>query len=215
MKRIIWACLGFEAPDLWLVLPVSLVPAAAAELITVLAAAGDDREAVGMLSAVGMLLTVLLCCVLGVVYLCGSFPLLLQFSASRRGLLTGICLHILWMTLLAEGISAAAVTGLCAVNGMFFPIFSFARLWQIVSPLAWLACAVLPVLVGLTCAGVITRFGRKGGGALYILFIGGCFSVEKWLSIFSAQPELLLLPAAMLAIMAGCGVRWMMKAAVK
>ena len=215
MKRIISACLGFEAPDLWLALPASLAPAGAAEILTLLAAADGDSEAVGMLAAVAMLLTVLLCCVQGALYLCGSFSLLLQFSASRRGVVMGVCLHILRMTLLAEVLCAAAVVGLCCINGMFFPVFTLGALWQIISPWVWLGCVVLPVLVGLAFAGIVTRFGRRGGWVLYAVFIVSCFTLEKWLDLFAAQPGMLVVPVAVLVIAAGCGVRWLMRAAVK
>lgn len=215
MKRIISACLGFETPDLWLVLPAALFPAALAEVVALLVAADGDSGAAGMLGAVAMLLTVLLCCVLGAPYLYGSFSLLLQFSASRRGVVMGVCLHILCMTLLAEGLCAVAVVGLCCVNGMFLPVFTLGALWQILSPWVWLGCAVLPALVGLVFAGVITRFGHKGGWVLYALFIGGCFTMEKWLHFFAAQPGMLVVPVAVLVIAAGCGARWLMRAAVR
>lgn len=215
MKRIISACLGFEATDLWLVLPAALFPAVVGEIAALLAAADGDSEALLMLTALGMLLTVVLCCVLGVAYLCSNFPLLLQFSASRRGLLAGICLHILRMTVLAEAIAAAVITELGAVNHRFFPAFSVGELWRGIPIFVWPVCAVLPVLVGLVCAGVATRFGRWGDGALYILFVGGCFTVDRWLGIFTAQPGMVVVPVVVLVIAAGCGVRWLMNAAVK
>ena len=128
MKRMISACLRFEAPDFWLVLPAALFPAAVGEVTALLAATEDDPEALLLLTGVGMILTVVLCCVLGAVYLCGNFPLLLQFSASRRGLLAGICLHILRMTVIAEALTAAAITALGAVNHGFFPMFAVGEL---------------------------------------------------------------------------------------
>ena len=136
---------------------------------------------------VGMILTVVLCCVLGVVYLCSNFPLLLQFSASRRGSLAGLCLHILRMTVLAEVIAAAATIALGAVNHGFFPRFAVGELWRGIPVFVWPVCAVLPVLLGLVWAGVLTRFGRTGGWVLYFLFIGGCFSTDKWLHLLAEQ----------------------------
>ena len=215
MKRIISACLGFEAPDLWLVLPAALFPAVVGEIAALLAAADGDSEALLMLTALGMLLTVVLCCVLGVAYLCSNFPLLLQFSASRRGLLAGICLHILRMTVLAEIIAAAAIMALGAVNHGFFPEFSVGELWQCIPVFVWPVCAVLPVLVGLVCAGIISRFGRIGGWVLYFLFMGGCFSVDKWLHPLAEQPWMVVFPVGVLAVLAVCGAKWLMKTAVK
>ena len=215
MKRIISACLGFEATDLWLVLPAALFPAVVGEIAALLTAADGDSEALLMLTALGMLLTVVLCCVLGVAYLCSNFPLLLQFSASRRGLLAGICLHILRMTVLAEAIAAAVITELGAVNHRFFPAFSVGELWRGIPVFVWPVCAVLPVLVGLVCAGVATRFGRTGGWVLYFLFIGGCFSVDKWLHLLVEQPWMVVFPVGVLAVLAMCGVKWLTKAAVK
>ena len=214
MKRIISACLGFEATDLWLVLPAALFPAVVGEIAALLTAADGDSEALLMLTALGMLLTVVLCCVLGVAYLCSNFPLLLQFSASRRGLLAGICLHILRMTVLAEAIAAAVITGLGAVNHRFFPAFSVGELWRGIPIFVWPVCAVLPVLVGLVCAGVATRFGRTGGWVLYFLLIGGCFSVDKWLHLLVEQPWMVVFPVGVLAVLAMCGVKWLTKAAV-
>ena len=109
MKRMISACLRFEAPDLWLAVPAALFPVLVVEVTALLAATEDDPEALVLLSGVGMILTAFLCCMLGGVYLCSNFPLLLQFSASRRGSLAGLCLHILRMTVLAEVIAAAAI----------------------------------------------------------------------------------------------------------
>lgn len=215
MKRIISACLGFEATDLWLVLPAALFPAVVGEIAALLTAADGDSEALLMLTALGMLLTVVLCCVLGVAYLCSNFPLLLQFSASRRGLLAGICLHILRMTVLAEAIAAAVITGLGAVNHRFFPAFSVGELWRGIPIFVWPVCAVLPMLVGLVWAGVLTRFGRTGGWVLYFLLIGGCFSVDKWLHPLVEQPWMVVFPVGVLAVLAMCGVKWLTKAAVK
>ena len=215
MKRIISACLGFEAPDLWLVLPAALFPAVVGEIAALLAAADGDSEALLMLTALGMLLTVVLCCVLGVAYLCSNFPLLLQFSASRRGLLAGICLHILRMTVLAEIIAAAAIMALGSVNHGFFPQFAVGELWQCIPVYVWPVCAVLPMLVGLVCAGIISRFGRIGGWVLYFLFMGGCFSVDKWLHPLAEQPWMVVFPVGVLAVLAVCGAKWLMKTAVK
>ena len=119
MKRMISACLRFEAPDLWLAVPVALFPVLVSEVTALMAATEDDPEALVLLPGVGMILTVVLCCVLGGVYLCSNFPLLLQFSASRRGSLAGLCLHILRMTVLAEVIAAAAIMALGAVSHGF------------------------------------------------------------------------------------------------
>ena len=181
-----------------------------------IAATEDDPEALVLLpGVVGMILTVVLCCVLGVVYLCSNFPLLLQFSASRRGLLAGLCLHILRMTVLAEIIAAAAIMALGAVNHGFFPEFAVGELWQCIPVFVWPVCAVLPVLVGLVWAGVLTRFGRTGGWVLYFLFIGGCVSVDKWLHPLVERPWMVVFPVGVLAALAVCGAKWLMKTAVK
>ena len=168
MKRMISACLRFEAPDLWLAVPAALFPVLVVEVTALMiAATEDDPEALVLLPGVGMILTVVLCCVLGVVYLCSNFPLLLQFSASRRGSLAGLCLHILRMTVLAEVIAAAATMALGAVNHGFLPRFAVGELWRGIPVFVWPVCAVLPVLLGLVWAGVLTRFGRTGGWVLY------------------------------------------------
>lgn len=215
MKRMISACLRFEAPDLWLAVPAALFPVLVSEVTALMAATEDDPEALVLLPGVGMILTVVLCCVLGGVYLCSNFPLLLQFSASRRGSLAGLCLHILRMTVLAEAIAAAAIMALGAVSHGFFPRFAVGELWRGIPVFVWPVCAVLPVLVGLVWAGVLTRFGRTGGWVLYFLFIGGCFSVDKWLHPLAEQPWMVVFPVGVLAALAMCGVKWLMKAAVK
>ncbi len=75
MKRMISACLRFEAPDLWLAVPAALFPVLVVEVTALMiAATEDDPEALVLLPGVGMILTVVLCCVLGVVYLCSNFP---------------------------------------------------------------------------------------------------------------------------------------------
>ena len=201
MKRMISACLRFEAPDLWLAVPAALFPVLVGEVTALMiAATEDDPEALVLLpGVVGMILTVVLCCVLGVVYLCSNFPLLLQFSASRRGSLAGLCLHILRMTVLAEVIAAAATMALGAVNHGFFPRFAVGELWRGIPVFVWPICAVLPVPVGLVWAGVLTRFGRTGGWVLYFLLIGGCFSVDKWLHPLAEQPWMVVFPVGVLA----------------
>lgn len=215
MKRMISACLRFEAPDLWLAVPVTLFPVLVGEVTALLAATEDDPEALVLLPGVGMILTAVLCCVQGAVYLCSNFPLLLQFSASRRGLLAGLCLHILRMTVLAEIIAVAAITALGAVNHGFFPRFAVGELWRGIPVFVWPVCAVLPVLVGLVCAGIISRFGRIGGWVLYFLFMGGCFSVDKWLHPLAERPWMVVFPVGVLAALAVCGAKWLMKTAVK
>ena len=203
MKRMISACLRFEAPDLWLAVPAALFPVLVVEVTALMiAATEDDPEALVLLPGVGMILTVVLCCVLGGVYLCSNFPLLLQFSASRRGSLAGLCLHILRMTVLAEVIAAAATMALGAVNHGFFPRFAVGELWRGIPVFVWLICAVLPVPVGLVWAGVLTR-------------IGGCFSIDKWLHPLAEQPWMVVFPVGVLAALAVCGAKWLMKAAVK
>ena len=142
MKRMISACLRFEAPDLWLAVPAALFPVLVSEVTALLAATEDDPEALVLLPGVGMILTVVLCCVLGGVYLCSNFPLLLQFSASRRGSLAGLCLHILRMTVLAEVIAAAAIMALGAVSHGFFPQFAVGELWHCIPVFVWPVCAV-------------------------------------------------------------------------
>ena len=216
MKRMISACLRFEAQDLWLAVPAALFPVLVVEVTALMiAATEDDPEALVLLPGVGMILTVVLCCVLGVVYLCSNFPLLLQFSASRRGLLAGLCLHILRMTVLTEIIAAAAIMALGAVNHGFFPEFAVGELWQCIPVYVWPVCAVLPMLVGLVCAGIISRFGRTGGWVLYFLLIGGCLSVDKWLHPLAERPWMVVFPVGVLAALAVCGAKWLMKTAVK
>lgn len=212
---MISACLRFEAPDLWLAVPVTLFPVLVGEVTALMAATEDDPEALVLLPVVGMILTAVLCCVQGAVYLCSNFPLLLQFSASRRGLLAGLCLHILRMTVLAEIIAAAAIMALGAVNHGFFPQFAVGELWQCILVYVWPVCAVLPMLVGLVCAGIISRLGRIGGWVLYFLFMGGCFSVDKWLHPLAEQPWMVVFPVGVLAVLAVCGAKWLMKTAVK
>ena len=60
MKRMISACLRFEAPDLWLAVPAALFPVLVVEVTALLAATEDDPEALVLLSGVGMILTAFL-----------------------------------------------------------------------------------------------------------------------------------------------------------
>ena len=119
------------------------------------------------------------------------------------------------MTVLAEVIAAAAIMALGAVNHGFFPRFAVGELWRGIPVFVWPVCAVLPVLLGLVWAGVLTRFGRTGGWVLYFLFIGGCFSTDKWLHPLAEQPWMVVFPVGVLAALAVCGAKWLMKAAVK
>ena len=101
------------------------------------------------------------------------------------------------------------------MNHGFFPRFAVGELWRGIPVFVWPICAVLPVLVGLVWAGVLTRFGRTGGWVLYFLFIGGCFSTDKWLHLLAEQPWMVVFPVGVLAALAVCGAKWLMKAAVK
>ena len=56
---------------------------------------------------------------------------------------------------------------------------------------------------------------RVGGWVLYFLFIGGCFSTDKWLHLLAEQPWMVVFPVGVLAALAVCGAKWLMKAAVK
>ena len=47
------------------------------------------------------------------------------------------------------------------------------------------------------------------------MFIGGCFSVDKWLHPLAEQPWMVVFPVGVLAALAVCGAKWLMKAAVK
>ena len=59
------------------------------------------------------------------------------------------------------------------------------------------------------------RSSRTGGWVLYFLFIGGCFSTDKWLHLLAEQPWMVVFPVGVLAALAVCGAKWLMKAAVK
>ena len=55
MKRMISACLRFEAPDLWLAVPAALFPVLMVEVTALMiAATEDDPEALVLLPGVGM-----------------------------------------------------------------------------------------------------------------------------------------------------------------
>ena len=47
------------------------------------------------------------------------------------------------------------------------------------------------------------------------MFIGGCFSTDKWLHPLAEQPWMVVFPVGVLAALAVCGAKWLMKAAVK
>ena len=47
------------------------------------------------------------------------------------------------------------------------------------------------------------------------MFIGGCFSTDKRMHLLAEQPGMLLFPVGVLAALAVCGAKWLMKAAVK
>ena len=56
MKRMISACLRFEAPDLWLAVPAALFPVLVVEVTALMiAATEDDPEALVLLPGVGMI----------------------------------------------------------------------------------------------------------------------------------------------------------------
>ena len=156
MKRMISVCLRFEAPDLWLAVPAALFPVLVGEVTALIAATEDDPEALVLLPGVGMILTVVLCCVLGGVYLCSNFPLLLQFSASRRGSLAGLCLHILRMTVLAaEVVNRCSYYGSGRCEPWVLP--TICR-WRVMAGHPGFCVADLRRAAGAGAGGVLTRF---------------------------------------------------------
>ena len=222
MKRTILACLKFERSDLPLVPALSAGLAVAGEILALIIGLTEHDSAAFAIPAAFLLYGgAFFCMLFAAAYLSHNYSMLLQFSATRRGLLAGLCLHSLLTAALCEVFAVVFSLLLGAVNRNIFFASMTGSLFQVTPWYGFALALVLPILLGIIISGVILRFGKAGGWALYIVFIGVCITTDRWLGFFqqalltAAGPAVLAGLALALLALAGLCVRWLLKAPVK
>lgn len=147
----------------------------------------------------------------------------LCFPLSRRGVLLGhLAAMLAHNAVLAAGALVWAGAGavlhplLYAGTGLpCVPTFAYTP-W-----FAWLILLLAPQLVAVLFGGIIVRFGRVGGWALYGVLVVCCMTLDDIIRFFeglAALPNwwLLLLGAALaLAVLLALCVRWLLRAPVQ
>lgn len=219
MDRTTRAVLRFTREDLRWVLPLTLVLGLVGEGLGLVALwFGEPENASQIVLGVLLGLTFLVSTILSIVYLATQFSLFLTFSATRQGLVAGILLHCLRVSVLqtaiafvwgtVDALARRALTGTTPLPWQWMPWF----LW----PLALL----LPCWTGLLLGGLFQRFGARGFWCVYLLFLVGTTGIRYWLHPIMAvlRPLPWQLPVAALlvaaAALAALSLHWMRRAAV-
>lgn len=192
------------------------------EIVMLLIAYGEKEPLLEMLPVSVVLALVsgsLALLILAVTRFSVEFNMLLKFPVSRRMLLVGqsavVLLHgvvveaVVALLGLASGVLHALLLHAPAL--VAFTGLGFVPWW------GWLAALVAPLALGLPAGGVISRFGAKGGWALYFVFMASVLGFDHYESLFDRfDPTVLLGGAAVLAVLLpALGVHWLRKAAVK
>lgn len=220
MNRTVRAILRYTRGDLkWAALLVVLLGLLGEGIAAVAVLSGEPDIAPQIMLAIALSLSCLITMVVFAVYLSTQFMVFLSFSATRRGLLLGLLLHalrisflqvaafFLWGTL--DALIRRALMGEAALPWQWMP-------WPI-----WPLVLVGPVWVSLFVGAVFQRFGVRGVGVLYLLFILSTTTINQWLhplvAIFPAALWLPLLAAAAIlcVVLTGLSVHWMGKATIR
>lgn len=220
MNRTLLAVLRYTRSDLkWAVLGTAAL-GLFCEGLGIFVTVMGEPEAVSLLILALLLgfgfLMNLIC---AVVYLFTNFPMLLAFSATRRGLTAGLAAHCLLFTALQ--VSTALVWGTVStlVRGLLLGTAPDLP-WQWMPWPVWPALLLVPTLLGLFFGGMVQRFGPRAGWVLYALFLLIFGTTSSWLPLFTDHlPSVGYLPLALggavLALALGLlGVRFLQRSSV-
>lgn len=221
MNRTMLAVLRYTRPDLkWAALGTALL-GLFGEVLGVFVTVMGEPEAVSMLIVSillgGGLLMNLICAIL---YLFTNFPLLLAFSATRRGLTAGLAVHCLLFTALQVGTAFLWGTASTLVHS---PLTGAAPdlPWQWIPWPVWPLLLLAPLLLGLFFGGMVQRFGRRAGWVLYALFLLSCGTTSSWLPALtdhlpaSGYRPLMLGGTALMLALGLLGVHFLQRARVE
>lgn len=222
MLRIIRSVVRVDLGDLKLELGIQAGGWLVGEILVFLLMrlAGDMAEVPALGTAFALYGALLCMLITDTVRFWGMYALYLRFPLSRRASLLGHMASMLTHnTTLAAGALFWAGVGavlhplLYAGTGLpVTPTLAYTP-WQ-----AWLTLLLAPLPVGLLACGITTRFGRKGGWGLYVVFMMFCFSMNNIINYFDSfvAPDnwwLLLAGGAiaLVLVLALC-VRWLLRA---
>ena len=220
MNRTVRAILRYTRGDLkWAALLVALLGLIGEGVAAVAVLSGESEIAPQILLAMILALSCLVTLIFMAVYLSTQFMVFLSFSTTRRGLTLGLLLHglrisglqialtFLWGTL--DALIRRALMGEAALPWQWMP-------WPI-----WPLVLVGPVWVSLFVGAVFQRFGVRGVGVLYLLFILSTTTINQWLHpLVAFFPTALWLPllaaaAILCVVLTGLSVHWMGKATIR
>lgn len=214
MNRTVGAVLRYTREDFKWVFPVLAILILFCEGLGVLAVrTGDPDDAPKLVLGILLGLIALVNLILSVVYLGMQFPMFLSFSAFRRGLISGILLHCLRLSLLQLGVALVVGTLDALIRGASLP-------WQWIPWPVWPAVLLLPLWIGLFMGGLLQRFGPKGFWVGYFLLIAGCSSCGQWLHSaldwLAVTPWQLTVPVGLLVFagLAAMALRWLGRSSV-
>lgn len=220
MTRTIRAVLRYTQSDLkWAVLLIVLLGLLGEGIAAIAVLSGEPEIAPQILLAMILALSCLVTLIFMAVYLSTQFMVFLSFSTTRRGLTLGLLLHglrisglqvaltVLWGTV--DALARRAFLGEAALPWQWIP-------WPV-----WPLVLAGPMWVSLVVGAVFQRFGARGVGVLYLLFILSTTTINQWLhpviAFFPTALWLPLLAAAVLlwATLTCLSVRWMQRATIR
>lgn len=219
MNRTMRAVLRYTQDDFKWLLPVTVLLGLLGEGLGLAAVfLGEPENASQIVLGVLLAITFLISTIVSIVYLANQFNLFLGFSTTRRGLIAGVLLHGLRVSILQTAIAFVWGTLDALVRralGMACPLP-----WQWMPWVIWPLALLLPIWIGLFLGGIIQRFGAKGFWFAYVLFLLGTTGISQWLHpvIDALRPLPWQVPAAgLLALAAGLAalsLHWIRRTAV-
>ncbi|WP_294570631.1 hypothetical protein [uncultured Subdoligranulum sp.] len=220
MNRTTRAVLRYTREDLKWILPVALGLGVLGEVLGLAALSlGEPENASKIVVGVLLAITFLISTIVSIVYLANQFSLFLSFSTTRQGLVAGILLHSLRISLLQTAIAFLWGTADTLVRRALGGVFPLP--WQWMPWVIWPLAVLLPVWIGLFMGGIIQRFGAKGFWCAYFVFLLGPTGISQWLHpvIDVLRPLPWQIPAAGLLLLAAglaaLSLRWIRRAAVQ
>lgn len=219
MNRTTRAVLRYTREDLKWILPVALFLGVLGEGLGLAALyLGEEENASQIVLGVLLAITFLISTIVSIVYLANQFNLLLSFSTTRQGLVAGILLHSLRISVLQTVI--ALVWGTLDTLARRALGGAYPLPWQWIPWPVWPLAVLLPVWTGLFLGGIIQRFGAKGFWCAYLVFLLSTTGISQWLHpvINVLRPLPWQIPAAVLLVLAAglaaLSLRWMQRATV-
>lgn len=220
MNRTTRSVLRYTREDLKWVLPVALGLGVLGEGLGLAALwLGEPENASQIVLGAMLSITFLISMIVSIVYLATQFSLFLSFSTTRQGLVTGILLHGLRISLLQTAIAFLWGTADTLVRRALGGVYPLP--WQWMPWVIWPLAVLLPVWIGLFLGGIIQRFGAKGFWCAYFVFLLGTTGISQWLHpvIDVLRPLPWQIPAAGLLVLAAgltaLSLHWIRRATVR